>query len=161
MLCRSIPTLSDNHAFVWELVIGCSNEVIARHSRSYSREEVVFKSTVLSGGAWSRRATRSINPRHCRAGSAGGVSGTAMADGSAPGQKRAAGIRTSAGAAGFGKLSPPASRGSGTEAGSRLPTFRAAGITKYLQIRGKLDVARQIAGHESVRTTGLYDRRRE
>jgi hypothetical protein len=29
-------------AFVWELVIGCSSEVIARHSRSYGREEMVF-----------------------------------------------------------------------------------------------------------------------
>jgi hypothetical protein len=29
-------------AFVWEVVIGCSSEVIARHSRSYGREEMVF-----------------------------------------------------------------------------------------------------------------------
>jgi len=29
-------------AFVWELVIGCSSEVIARHWRSYAREEMVF-----------------------------------------------------------------------------------------------------------------------
>jgi hypothetical protein len=29
-------------AFVWELVISCSNEVIARHSRSYGREELIF-----------------------------------------------------------------------------------------------------------------------
>lgn len=29
-------------AFVWEVVISCSNEVIARHTRSYGREEMIF-----------------------------------------------------------------------------------------------------------------------
>ena len=29
-------------AFVWDVVIGCSSEVIARHSRSYGREEMIF-----------------------------------------------------------------------------------------------------------------------
>ncbi len=29
-------------AFVWEVVIGCSSEVIARHNRSYGREEMIF-----------------------------------------------------------------------------------------------------------------------
>ena len=29
-------------AFVWELVIGCGTEVIARHARSYGREEMIF-----------------------------------------------------------------------------------------------------------------------
>jgi transposase len=29
-------------AFVWEVVISCSSEVIARHSRSYGREEMIF-----------------------------------------------------------------------------------------------------------------------
>ena len=29
-------------AFVWEVVIGCSSEVIARHPRSYGREEMIF-----------------------------------------------------------------------------------------------------------------------
>src|SRR5215210_454919 len=38
-------------------------------------------------------------------------------------------------------------------------TFRATGITRYLQNGGKLEVAQQMAGHESARTTGLYDRR--
>jgi site-specific recombinase XerD len=38
-------------------------------------------------------------------------------------------------------------------------TFRATGITTYLQNAGKLEVAQQMAGHESPRTTGLYDRR--
>lgn len=38
-------------------------------------------------------------------------------------------------------------------------SFRATGITTYLQNGGKLEIAQQIAGHESSRTTGLYDRR--
>jgi site-specific recombinase XerD len=38
-------------------------------------------------------------------------------------------------------------------------TFRATGITAYLSNGGKLEVAQQMAAHESARTTGLYDRR--
>lgn len=38
-------------------------------------------------------------------------------------------------------------------------TFRATGITNYLEQGGKLDVAQEMARHESSRTTGLYDRR--
>jgi len=38
-------------------------------------------------------------------------------------------------------------------------TFRATGITAYLKNGGKLEIAQQIAAHESSRTTGLYDRR--
>jgi integrase len=37
--------------------------------------------------------------------------------------------------------------------------FRATGITAYLKNGGKLDIAQQIAAHESSRTAGLYDRR--
>jgi len=40
-------------------------------------------------------------------------------------------------------------------------TFRATGITTYLQNGGKLEVAQAMAGHESARTTGLYDRRND
>ena len=40
-------------------------------------------------------------------------------------------------------------------------TFRATGITTYLTNGGKLEVAQQMAGHESARTTGLYDRRND
>ena len=40
-------------------------------------------------------------------------------------------------------------------------SFRATGITTYLQNGGKLEVAQQMAGHESARTTGLYDRRND
>ena len=38
-------------------------------------------------------------------------------------------------------------------------TFRATGITAYLKNGGRLEIAQQMAGHESARTTGLYDRR--
>ncbi len=38
-------------------------------------------------------------------------------------------------------------------------TFRATGITAYLSNGGRLEVAQQMANHESSRTTGLYDRR--
>ena len=38
-------------------------------------------------------------------------------------------------------------------------TFRATGITAYLKNGGRLEVAQQMANHESSRTTGLYDRR--
>ena len=37
-------------------------------------------------------------------------------------------------------------------------TFRAAGITVYLENGGTIEHAQQIAGHESPRTTKLYDR---
>ena len=36
--------------------------------------------------------------------------------------------------------------------------FRATGITAYLSNKGTLEKAQQIAGHESPRTTKLYDR---
>jgi integrase/recombinase XerD len=37
-------------------------------------------------------------------------------------------------------------------------TFRATGITAYLENCGSLEHAQRIAAHESVRTTKLYDR---
>jgi integrase/recombinase XerD len=40
-------------------------------------------------------------------------------------------------------------------------TFRATGITTYLQNGGTLEHAQTIANHESPRTTKLYDRTRE
>jgi hypothetical protein len=36
-------------------------------------------------------------------------------------------------------------------------SFRATGITAYLENRGTLEHAQQIAAHESPRTTKLYD----
>lgn len=38
-------------------------------------------------------------------------------------------------------------------------SFRATGITEYLRNGGRLEVAQQMANHESPRTTRLYDRR--
>jgi integrase/recombinase XerD len=40
-------------------------------------------------------------------------------------------------------------------------TFRATGITAYLRNGGKLEIAQQMAAHESSRTTGLYDRQND
>ena len=40
-------------------------------------------------------------------------------------------------------------------------TFRATGITTYLENGGTLEHAQTIANHESPRTTKLYDRTRE
>ena len=40
-------------------------------------------------------------------------------------------------------------------------SFRATGITVYLQNGGLLEHAQQMAGHESARTTKLYDRRND
>ena len=40
-------------------------------------------------------------------------------------------------------------------------TFRATGITEYPRNGGKLEIAQQMANHESARTTGLYDRRND
>ncbi len=38
-------------------------------------------------------------------------------------------------------------------------SFRATSLTTYLQNGGKLEILRHMAGHESARTTRLYDRR--
>lgn len=52
----------------------------------------------------------------------------------------------------------------GLDRQGRLPhttcchTFRATGITTYLQNGGTIEHAQQIANHESPRTTKLYDR---
>jgi integrase/recombinase XerD len=40
-------------------------------------------------------------------------------------------------------------------------TFRATAITAYLKNGSRLEVEQQMAAHESVRTTGLYDRCRD
>ena len=40
-------------------------------------------------------------------------------------------------------------------------TFRATGITAYLNNNGALETAQHIANHASPRTTMLYDRRQE
>jgi site-specific recombinase XerD len=38
-------------------------------------------------------------------------------------------------------------------------TFRASGITNFLNNGGSRDSAQKIAAHEDIRTTALYDRR--
>jgi len=50
-------------------------------------------------------------------------------------------------------------KGAGIQTKIGNHTFRATGITAYLKNGGKLEIAQQIAAHESSRTTGLYDRR--
>ena len=40
-------------------------------------------------------------------------------------------------------------------------SFRGTGITEYLRNGGDLEVAARIAGHESTRTTQLYNRLNE
>ena len=50
-------------------------------------------------------------------------------------------------------------RGAGIATKISCHSFRATGITTYLQNGGGLEIAQQMAGHESARATGLYDRR--
>jgi len=40
-------------------------------------------------------------------------------------------------------------------------TFRATGVATYLMNDELIETAQAIAGHESARTTGLYDRRED
>jgi integrase len=46
----------------------------------------------------------------------------------------------------------------GTRARIGCDTFRATGITAYLEAGGTLENAQAMAAHESLRTTTLYDR---
>ncbi len=50
-------------------------------------------------------------------------------------------------------------RDAGIETKIGCHSFRATGFTEYLRNGGKLEIAQQMANHESARTTGLYDRR--
>jgi len=50
-------------------------------------------------------------------------------------------------------------RAAGIKAPIGCHTFRATGITAYLKGGGRIEVAQQMAAHESARTTGLYGRR--
>jgi integrase/recombinase XerD len=63
------------------------------------------------------------------------------------------------------RLTQPAhcsSRCGAIDAGVSTPvschSFRATGITVYLENKGTLETAQKIAAHESFRTTKLYDR---
>ena len=53
---------------------------------------------------------------------------------------------------------PPARRDAGIDADICCHTFRATGITAYLENGGTLENAQAMAAHESPRTTKLYDR---
>ena len=47
----------------------------------------------------------------------------------------------------------------GTEPLGQSDVYRMVpGLTTYLKNGGRLEIAQQMAGHESARTTGLYDR---
>jgi site-specific recombinase XerD len=52
-------------------------------------------------------------------------------------------------------------RDAGVETAIGCHTFRATGITNYLEHGGTLEKAQQLANHESARTTKLYDRRND
>ena len=52
-------------------------------------------------------------------------------------------------------------KGAGLPYSTCCHTFRATGITAYLQNGGTLEHAQQIAAHQSPRTTKLYDRTRD
>jgi integrase len=49
-------------------------------------------------------------------------------------------------------------RAAGLPYSTRCHTFRATGITAYLENGGTIEKAQAIANHESPRTTKLYDR---
>jgi integrase/recombinase XerD len=50
-------------------------------------------------------------------------------------------------------------RGAGLDVRACCHTFRATGITAYLENGGSVGKAQQIAAHESLRTTTLYEQR--
>lgn len=62
-------------------------------------------------------------------------------------------------------LPRPGGQGKAADAGIETKigchSFRATGITEYLRNGGKLEIAQQMANHESARTTGLYVRRND
>ncbi len=47
----------------------------------------------------------------------------------------------------------------GTETAIASHSFRAIGITDYLERGGDINIAKRMAGHSNVKTTELYDRR--
>ena len=59
------------------------------------------------------------------------------------------------------KMIKSRARKAGLPAETCAHSFRATGITEYLRNGGDLKVAARIAGHESTRTTQLYNRLRE
>ena len=79
--------------FVHEVVICAASEVIARHPRSYEREDMIFNP--LHYLALLEQKPNALGPG-CAAGwlgSAGRLPATAPSDGSAPGQEGQARVR--------------------------------------------------------------------
>jgi integrase/recombinase XerD len=50
-------------------------------------------------------------------------------------------------------------KGAGMETAIGNHSFRAIGITDYLERGGDINIAKRMAGHSNVKTTELYDRR--
>ena len=50
-------------------------------------------------------------------------------------------------------------RDAGIETAIGNHSFRAIGITDYLERGGAINIAKRMAGHSNVKTTELYDRR--
>jgi integrase/recombinase XerD len=50
-------------------------------------------------------------------------------------------------------------RDAGIETAIGNHSFRAIGITDYLERGGDINIAKRMAGHSNVKTTELYDRR--
>jgi hypothetical protein len=80
-------------AFVWEVVISASNEVIARHTRSYRHEEMIFGPLQLSGVAGTENQRARPGSVVTKLAVAGGVRRATAPDGSAARQTRAARVR--------------------------------------------------------------------
>ena len=53
----------------------------------------------------------------------------------------------------------PRARDAGIETAIGNHSFRAIGITDYLERGGDINIAKRMAGHSNVKTTELYDRR--
>jgi len=59
------------------------------------------------------------------------------------------------------KLVQARARASGLEKRVGCHSFRATGITEYMNAGGSLDIAQRMAGHSQLSTTKIYDRSRD
>ncbi len=59
------------------------------------------------------------------------------------------------------KLIEKRASASGIIKGVCCHSFRATGITEYMNLGGTIEIAQQIAGHKSSSTTRIYDRSRD
>jgi integrase/recombinase XerD len=53
------------------------------------------------------------------------------------------------------------SKDAGLETAIGNHSFRAIGITDYLENGGDINIAKRMAGHSNIKTTELYDRRND